>query len=240
MATWSGSSDCGTGNGPSDRILGADPSDDTRQRIELVALIIGAVAVPIVLLTWDRPTNSGSSGIPYAVLVAFTVALVGAQRFLYILTPHEFSTGNGTDVANLAVSGVAIALATVWAAYFVAKRGKDLPAAAEETSGDDGSTSPLTGERKSCCRGSLLYTACNACRYLARVAIVVAWLLDVQRRTGTVVYALGYASILALALVLMIGTIPHDPMRARVSYVLAFVGWLALFAVQILRPCRGY
>lgn len=240
MATWSGSSDCGTGNGPSDRILGADPSDDTRQRIELVALIIGAVAVPIVLFAWDRPINYGSSGLQYAVFVAFTVALVGAQRFLYILTPHEFSTGNSTDVANLAVSGVSVGLATAWAAYFVARLGKEMPAVAEETPDDGGSASPLTGGRKSCCRGGMLYTACNACRYLARVLIVVAWLLDVQRRTGAVVYALGYASILALSLVLLLGTRPHSEMRARVSYVLSFVGWLALFAVQILRPCRGY
>ena len=202
MATWSGRSDCGVaGVGPSDRILGADPTDDTRQKIELASIILGALAVPIVFFALDRPVNYLSRGSYMAAAgVAVSVALLGAQRFLYILTPHEFSTGNATDVANLAVSGTAVALATVWAAYFAWRGGEELPRASmlSETRGlmgQDGGSAGVPFYRDEKCLSVLF----GACRYLSRLVIVGAWLLDVQRREGTVAAALAGMAVPAAA-----------------------------------------
>lgn len=201
---------------------------------ELVALILAVFAIPSVAVLWDDPVSlSHKEGWRFSAALSLSVALVAAQRALYILYPHEFSTSSSIDVANLCVSGAGVALATAWAAF-------------STSSGQSGGAAPdtawaafVSGRPRASGPGGCRIRLLSWSRPLSRVLLLAAWVLDIQRRRGWMVGALGYTAILLLGIQVMFLSL--DTRFKQVFYVTFLVfGGILLLSVQVLRPCHGY
>lgn len=185
---------------------------------ELVSLILAIFAIPSAMVIWDNPTVLEQKNTRlFSAVLSLSAAIVAAQRALYILHPHEFSTSSSTDVANLCVSGVSVLFATVWATYYATME-----------------NGTLSGDQSQCA-----LNFANGLRYLSRYLILAAWTLDVQRRRGWMVGVLGYTAIALLALHVLRTDISVRSMR-WLSVLFVVVGGLLLLSVQVLRPCHGY
>jgi hypothetical protein len=185
---------------------------------ELVSLILAIFAIPAATVVWENPTYlAGKNPRLFSAVLSVSVAVVAAQRSLYILYPHEFSTSSSTDVANLCVSGVGVAFATIWAAHYAS----------------------MENGTQSADQSQCMLNLANGCRRLSRYLILAAWVLDVQRRRGWMVGVLGYTAIGLLALHVLKMDISARSMR-WLSILFVVVGGLLLLSVQVLRPCHGY
>lgn len=186
---------------------------------ELVSLILAVFAIPSVAVIWDNPSELAVYKIArkFSLVLSLSVAVVAAQRALYILYPHEFSTSSSTDIANLCVSGVGVALATAWASYY----------------------SMLNDGLQDAEGSQCVYNLLSACRKLSRVALLSAWVLDVQRRRGWMVGVLGYTAITLFAVHIVAMKADTRSMRWIYAFFV-IVGGVLLLSVQVLRPCHGY
>jgi len=215
---------------------------------EIVSVFLAPVAIAGVIVFWTPSSfrmylgqhyreEDLISGETHCLIGAFVLVVFATQRALQITAPPEYPAAE--DTANLTVSLTAAAFAMLWVLQKVTN--PEERASALDHMGDGSS------KRCECCKQIWRRRFGTVAGSIGQLLAIAAWMLDVRRRNGVAVQAVGWTGVACALLAIWASfcytSMPQSATRtgrmsANVVFLLAATACLT--AVQLLRPCASY